>query len=160
MNLAYWAEAWTCQVSQRPRFSASPPFSKRPMARPHFSFSELNLQTHSGVAQRTGSLENELGSLHMFWLAKRILTVSKATQCSDVLSHDPFLQNYLQETSQNRKKKVHLSVIYKHKKLKVISMSKSREMVRYVINLQNNVTLLLKTLSRRCRELYMSIISQ
>lgn len=32
MNLGYRTEAQTCQVSQRPRFSASPPFFKLPMA--------------------------------------------------------------------------------------------------------------------------------
>ena len=74
------------------------------MAGLHLSFLELNLQTHAGVAQRIGSLENELGSLHMFWMTERIL-FQEPHKCSEVSSNDHFCKVIFRRQLKTEKKK-------------------------------------------------------
>lgn len=83
MNLGYSTEAWTCQVSQKSRFSVSPPFLNYQWHRLDLCFFGLDLQTHFGIgtmAQRVRGLENELGSIQIFWLTRSIPSISRATQ--------------------------------------------------------------------------------
>lgn len=81
MNLGYSTEAWTCRVSRR----SLPPhlFLNYQWHRLDLCFFGLNLQIHFGIgtmAQRVRGLENELGSLQIFWLTRRISNISRATQ--------------------------------------------------------------------------------